>query len=382
MIPNLNYKNKLLIPPFIIALIFQISCAVPNSPPIITINGKPATLNNNKNNEAIIKSMFFDTSLLQENGKFTEKLLPKFLAQAFNENKLTDKSFSKESCLKAKSLGDQYGDDTLQLFLVTSTCNTGPASMYIIKESRNGVEEATNLHKITNVPGIKDIMAPKIQPGLPTLALPLAYISYPDKNITHYIAVMPSAKGKTLGDIIFAFNSEPSDYNKERVRRAFNILGNTIANFHKKFSVTTKGRVLGDTIAHGDFHPFNLFFDEIGGHFTFIDNETMEKAITKRISPNTDIGKLFFMPQSPDGPYQLFRIFGSIDLQTWIAIAVQSFVTGYASAYKNTQQNQVYKELQSMFNQHFDIPVTDKTAQQEQTVFRNAIDQMFNNLAK
>jgi hypothetical protein len=330
--------------------------------------------------QAMVQSISLDPSLLQADGKFTENSLPKFLAQAFNEKKLTDKSFSKQACLKAKSLGDQYGDNTLQLFLVTSTCDTGPASMYIVKESRNGVEEAANVQKIENVPGIRDIIAPKVQPGLPTIALPLAYITYPDKNTLHYIAVMPSAKGKTLGDIIATFNSEPSDYNKERVKRAFHILGSTIANFHKKFSVPTKGKLLGNTIAHGDFHPFNLFFDEIGGHFTFIDNETMEKAIQKRVSPSVDIGKLFFMPESLNGPYQLFRIFGSIDLPTWITIAVQSFVTGYANAYKNSQQNQVYNELKNMFNQHFDMPVADKTTQQEQTQFRNAINQMFKNI--
>src|SRR5579872_6109461 len=138
--------------------------------------------------DVVIRPMIFDTSLLQGNGQFTENSLPKFLAQAYQEKKLNNLDFSKEACLKAKSLGTQGGYNTLQLFLVTSTCNSGPASLYIIKEAREGIDEATKLKAIEQLPQIKDITAPKVKPGLPTIALPLAYFSYPDKQAVHYIA--------------------------------------------------------------------------------------------------------------------------------------------------------------------------------------------------
>src|SRR5579863_9171457 len=69
-----------------------------------------------------IKEITFDKSLLEPDGTFTEQSLPKFLAQAYQEKKLTNPDFSKEECLKAKKMDVQGSFNTLQLFQITSTC--------------------------------------------------------------------------------------------------------------------------------------------------------------------------------------------------------------------------------------------------------------------
>lgn len=337
--------------------------------------------------DVIMRPMIFDTTLLQENGQFTEQSLPKFLAQAYEEKKLTHQDFRKEACLKAKNLGTQGGYNTLQLFRITSTCSAGPASFYIIKEAREGIDEATKLKSLEKLPKLHDIIAPKTKPGLPSIALPIAYFAYPDKKALHYIAAMPSAKGKPLNDLLDNFKKNPSPELEEQLKRAFFILGKETANFHKLYSVPTKKNLLTPTLVHGDFHFFNLFFDENAGHFTFIDNESMAKSINNKMHPSVDIVKLFFMPFSINQTYQQFRdLIDGVNLEKWLNITVKNFVLGYANAYPKEQEQQVYAELKKIFNDPFSIAWVDFNENQLndiRTRYINPIfDQLMNNKTK
>jgi hypothetical protein len=333
--------------------------------------------------DVILRPMVFDTKQLNSDGSFTEQSLPKFLAQAYKEQKLRDPNFSKEACIKAKSLGTQGGYNTLQLFRVTSTCTNGQAALYIIKEARDGIGEATNLKLVENLPGMKDIIAPKVKNGFSSIAIPFAYFAYPDKQAAHYIAAMPSAKGKALNDIIDQFRKNQSEQNKETLNRAFQILGKETANFHKLFSKPVKGKILGLTLAHGDFHLFNLFFDEIDGHFTFIDNETMARSAQNRVSPSVDITKLFFMPFSSDDTYQQFRdLIKNIDLKVWHDIAIKNFALGYASAYPQNQQKQVLEELKKILNDPFEIKWVHFNGNQLTQIRKKYINPIFDELIK
>ncbi len=83
----------------------------------------------------------------------------------------------------------------------------------------------------------------------------------------HYIAAMPAAKGKVLSTILAEFRDNQSPQNKERLARAFRILGKETGAFHKRFMKPDPKIKVNRTVVHGDFHPFNLFYDEIGGHF-------------------------------------------------------------------------------------------------------------------
>jgi hypothetical protein len=331
----------------------------------------------------VVKKMDVDTSFFNQDGILTETSLPKFLSQAFTEKKLTNNDFSKEACLKAKNLGTQGGYNTLQLFLVTSTCHAKEASMYIVKEARHGLDEAVSLATIAAFPKMKDLIAPKITPGLPTLSLPIAYFSYPKNNAIHYIATMPAAKGKDLATLTNNFRQDQTPQNKEKLNRAFAILGKETANFHKRFMKAEKGKKLSNTVVHGDFHVFNLFFDEIGGHFTFIDNETIAQSLKNPVSPSVDLVKLFFMPFSTNTDYQQFRdLIAGIDLQTWFDIALKNFVTGYKDAYPAKDQKQVLQELQKMFTSDFKIQWVDFYDVQMKELRDKYIDPIFNELLK
>jgi len=331
----------------------------------------------------VVKKMNVDTSLLSPTGTLTESSLPKFLAQAFDEKKLTNLDFSKEACLKAKNLGTQGGYNTLQLFLVTSTCHAKEASMYIVKEARHGLDEALKLATVASFPKMKDLVAPNIAPGLPTISLPIAYFSYPKSESIHYLAAMPAAKGKDMATLIDKFRKDQSPQNRELLNRAFTILGKETANFHKRFMKKEKAKIIGKTIIHGDFHVFNLFFDEIGGHFTFIDNETIADYLKNPASPAIDIRKLFFMPLSINSTYQQFRdLIEGIDQQVWYDMALKNFVTGYKNAYPAAQQKEVLQELQKMFNENFEIKWVDFDNEQLTEIRKKYINPIFIELLK
>jgi hypothetical protein len=290
-----------------------------------------------------------DKSWLTSDGKLTEESVPKFLAKAYDEKKFTDDSFSKEACLKAKNIGAQGGLQTLQLFMVTSTCHHKEASMYIIKESYDGLSEASHLKAIEAFPGMKELVAPNKVAGLPSLALPFAYFSYSNSKM-HYIAAMPAAKGKVLTTILSEFRDNQSPQNKERLARAFRILGRETGAFHKRFMKPDPKIKVNKTVIHGDFHPFNLFFDEIGGHFTFIDNETMVHSLNEPRSPAVDIVELYIVPFTVNPEFQHFRdLIKGVDIKEWWNITLKNFLLGYLESYKPDERKQVLQEIKKMF---------------------------------
>lgn len=299
-----------------------------------------------------IEKVEFNKNLLTPEGKFTETSLPRFLAKAYREKKLLDDTFSKEACLKAKDIGSQGGMQTSQLFLVTSICHPTQASMYIIKEATSGITELESLREIEQFPGIKALITPKKVEGLPSIALPFAYFSYANGGM-HYIAAMPAAKGKPLSSIIVEFRDNQSPQNQEKLARAFKILGREISAFHKQFmKKNDTNTILGKTVVHGDFHFFNIFYDEIGGHFTLIDNESMIRSMNNGVSPSVDIMTLFMMPFTTDSGFTHFKdLIKGINIKTWCDIVVKNFVTGYLEPYKPTERKQVLQELKKIFNE-------------------------------
>lgn len=300
----------------------------------------------------IAPKIMFDKSLLTSEGNLTEESLPKFLAEAYREKKLKDDAFSKEACLKAKNIATEGGLQTLQLFLVTSTCHPKEASMYIIKEPSSGKIEAINLKEIEKFPGMKELIAPNVVKGLPSIALPFANFSYANGK-THYIAAMPAAKGKILANFITEFRVNQSPQNRERMSRAYRILGREISAFHKRFMKPVEGRILGNTVVHGDFHIFNIFYDEISGHFTLIDNESMAYSLHDLANPSVDLKQLFFVPFTLNFPK--FRdVIKGIDVKTWCSIALKDFLLGYLEPYKPTEHKQLLEEIKPMFDSFSD----------------------------
>lgn len=336
-------------------------------------------------NTTNIEKIEFDTSLLEQDGSFNEQSLPKFLAKAYNEKKIKNDDFSKEACLKAKKMNVQGSFNTLQLFLITSTCRPSQASLYIIKEARNGLQEANNLKAVENFSGMQELLAPKSPPkGLPNIALPLAYFSYSGTGGygLHYIAAMPAAKGKVLCEIVASFRDNQSPQNAEKIKRAYKILGNELANFHKRFSKPSQDSAIGKTITHGDFHCFNVFYDEIGGHFTFIDNETMAASLTKLKSPDDDILKPFLGLFSSSEAEERKNIIQGIDLKLWHNLAFKHFIEGYLDAYNKTEQKQVLQDLKAMFNSNSSFAWLEITQEKLQELRTNYINPVFDTIQK
>ncbi len=153
-------------------------------------------LNTLYSNTTVVHKMAINPALIKSNGNLTEDGLASILAQAYDEGKLKNKDFNAKQCLEVKSLGSGSGYNTVQLFRVTSTCTPStPPLLYIVKESKKGLTESTHLKQIEEYPGMKDLIAPKIVKGFPTISLPFFYFSYhPHHQNIHYIATMPEQK--------------------------------------------------------------------------------------------------------------------------------------------------------------------------------------------
>ncbi len=132
-----------------------------------------------------------------------------------------------------------------------------------------------------------------------------------------------------------------------------------------------KKTILGNTIIHGDFHPFNLFFDEIGGHFTFIDNESMSRSLYDPVSPSADIIELFIVPFTTNPEYQPFRdLIKGVNVKTWWEHNIEKFSSRLFRAIQNNRTHASVTRNKKMFAD-FNIPWADfdqqKTKKSERT---------------
>jgi hypothetical protein len=331
-------------------------------------------------NNLIIKPIKIDNSLLAADGSVIK--LAQLLSQAFKENKIINKAFSSENCMQVKNLGKGGGYNTLQLFLVSSTCS-GKEENYIIKEPRDGVHEAQQLSLVAESPKLKDLAVPKITPGLPSLALPVGFLSYSKDKKTHDLVIMPAALGADLASLILKFKKNQSKENRDLLSSAFLKLGEELGQWHKQNMKTTGTNRLGKTVVHGDFHPFNLFYDANKNHFTFIDNESIATSLKEPGDVSTDIIKLFFMPFSINTDYAQFRdLIDGIDLKTWFDISLKNFITGYRKSYAKNEQSKVLQELKNIFIKPFSIKWVDFYEEQLDNLRKQHFVPVFDELAR
>ncbi|HLJ30957.1 MAG TPA: hypothetical protein VKU36_00835 [Candidatus Babeliales bacterium] len=337
-------------------------------------------------NTTVIHKITVDASLLKSDGTITEEGLSSILAQAYNEGKLQNKDFNNKKCLKAKSLGAGSGYNTVQLFLVTSSCT--PSSqplLYIIKESKKGLTESTNLKKVEEFPGIKELLAPNIVPGFPTISLPFFYFSYhPYHQKVHYIAAMPAAEGMVLYDLLKEFQADQSQKNADRIKKAYYILGKELGNFHKKFmQPATTEKVLNPTVAHGDFHPHNIFYDEKTGHFTFIDDETIVRYLKNPQIPTIDFIRLIFLPFSTDNTrYEFKELLTGVNPQTYLNLVLTPFLKGYISVYAPEKRKQLLLDLKEIFTGKIDAHPLHFDQQNLNDITKKYIIPIFNQIEK
>jgi hypothetical protein len=302
------------------------------------------------NQTTVVHKMNIHPSLLKSNGNLTENGLASILAQAYGEGKLKNKNFNKKECLKVESLGSGSGYNTVQLFLVSSTCTPSlQPLLYIVKESKKGLTESTNLKQVEEYPGMKDLIAPNVVKDFPTIALPFFYFSYhPHHQNIHYIATMPAAKGSVLFDLLNEFRDDQSQKNADRIKKAYHILGKELGNFHKRFMQPIPGKKLGKTVAHGDLHVHNIFYD--GEHFTFIDDETMIRSFKKLKVPKIDFMRLIFPPfSSNDTIYQFKEIIKGVKPGTYLNLTLTPLIKAYISVFPAQDRKQLLHDLREIF---------------------------------
>ena len=283
---------------------------------------------------------------LYTNGQLTDATIPKFIETAFLNNPKFPE-FKSASCLSATNIRGQGGFFTKQLFSLTSTC-AGPSKSYIIKEPVHGLSESSRLHEIANFPGMNVMIEPNQQEGLPTLAAPVAYLSYEAMGMKHYLVVMPLAAGKMLCDVINDYKTKPD---KPDIARAYRRLGKEMANFQNRFMVNDDPKVLlGKSLQHGDMKCLNIFYDEKTNHFTFIDNEFMQLSLNNRQIRQMDNFRLLFGNLYQGEEPKIARNLDGIDLKTWYNLTVKSFVEGYVEVFPENQRAQVLEELRNLID--------------------------------
>jgi serine/threonine protein kinase len=274
-----------------------------------------------------------------------ENSVVQFIAEAFKDKKSEFPEFNSASCLKAKNIRGLGGYNTLQLFRLVSTC-LGQEQRFIVKEPRSGLKESTLLHEIADDQNLAQIVWPKEKPGFPTLALPIAYLSFVDENgQKRYILVMPEAPGKMLNEIVYDYKENL--ITDESIKKTYYRIGYELANFH---SLLTDGSdmILNKSVVHGDLKSLNIFYDEKTDHSTLIDNESVESYIKTPGSRLIDISRILFGHLQPDDPKVMYMLDG-LDRKKWYELSVKSFLEGYVDALPHDKKKSLL-ELQKLMN--------------------------------
>jgi hypothetical protein len=332
-------------------------------------------------NNQLIKH--YEKSLTHRNGFFTPNLLRFFLAQELYEKRLINKNFKNACDLTVEKLTHHGGYNTVQIFLVTATHNNTQESHYIIKESREGINEKKQLQELNKLTILHDIVIPRAKKGLPSIVLPHNYCEYRVNKKIHYLSIIPLAPGKPLRDLIIQFRDTQNESNKQLLSRAFLTLGRETANFHKLRCTPHKEKVIKNAMIHGDFHLLHIFFDEIADHCTFIDNASIARSIHTYTSPAVDIIKLFFMPFSTNRTYQQFRdLIKGIHLEIWHDITIKNFATGYTNTYSTAESIKALEEIKKIFNDPFTIPWVDFYDEELEEIRKKYINPLFDTLIK
>lgn len=241
-------------------------------------------------------SVGFDQALAS-NGIFTENSMKNFLVHAYKSGKIMDSSFSDAQNLEVKNLGTGGGSATLQLFLVK---NIKTGNEYIVKEVVKAKAEAFDLSLASHYKPLEKFTTSQGVDN-PIVVLPKAYLKYKDKKNTHYLIVMPKAPGVEFLKLMKEYIAQPTEKNKIRLQEAFTFLGKTLGNFHKNFMVNAQGRPDSSslqmlTLAHGDFHAKNVFYDESNKQIYWIDLEGLGKSVLRPKDVGDDLTHVTLFP--------------------------------------------------------------------------------------
>lgn len=300
------------------------------------------------------------------------------------------KDFSKPKCLQAKDLGGG-GANTAQLYLIKvnesclSNAPAGPSSgtftpKYILKETKKKSEEIRNLRQLhqSELKSIYDLASPKRSKDKIAITFDSLNIKYTFKNSNHYLSVLMIAPGSSLMNLskdlaasIKKGDSAQEHKNSDRLYYTFYAFGKNLGELHRRFmDVTKDGKLLGNSVVHGDLHMENVFafmtdialkqlatgkeftekeIDEIIKNIliSLIDNESFAKSLKEKRPVAVDLFVLYAFTVS-----QFKSQYGfpkEISLTKWHNVMLKPFLLGYMSNWPTNQRPQLIRELKSIY---------------------------------
>jgi hypothetical protein len=262
---------------------------------------------------------------LPKNGKLKPEDVQRITQVLVNARVLKiPKELVEPDCLHVEPLTER-GFFTGQLFGITyrSACLPGVQAggqddflpLYVLKETKNWGRENDHFKKINN----SSLTAEKVvtrellknyhkspENDLPRIAFSDATIVLSTSKKDRYFSFMQMARGKSIHDYLVGLGVslylDRTDKEKrlEQARRMFRSLGRSSANLHIKYQWNryprpNNGQLLPTSMAHGDFHASNIFYNAESDEVSFIDIETFAFSIEEPVVGASDLTDFYWL---------------------------------------------------------------------------------------
>jgi hypothetical protein len=226
-------------------------------------------------------------------GNLTETAITYYLQQ----KKLLNKNVFDNQFVRVENISDKAGEGSTALFLIKvlpglSLPGGGQTNealpVYVLKASKNCLEEASKLQKI-NSEMFHQVR--RVHSDTARVSLLEDVITYFDfQSRPHCYLLLHAARGKTFEEFV-----RETTQDKE-VLEAYRQLGRTVGAFQyqhfktKPVTLDEGGFLSLETYVHADIHSNNIVFHPFTKKVTFIDNSKFEVG-----SPHTDLFQLMEM---------------------------------------------------------------------------------------
>lgn len=294
----------------------------------------------------IIKEIVLpDAIKTTETGSLTPESLISFLDICTEQNHIDRNLLGDLSHACVSELIDHY---VIQpVFLLNSQHGS-----YIIRELTFGQEKVARLTCGQCTKPLQPFIHPNYQDCLPCFIFPICYLGYQAKGSEHILAIMPQANGKQLSEYMIAFKKNPDEENLNHARRAYYALGRSWARLQQMFMKHDDSTVIGESLTHGDFHHYHIFFDEASDKVSVIDNEYLAYYFTYQRNATADITNFFDETLGPSLTKPEF--YHGFQKETWLKATLRAFIAGYLSTYTPAEKIPAIKQIRQAFIEKID----------------------------
>ena len=270
----------------------------------------------------------------------------------------------KTNCLSVTPLA-QKSSQVLSLFAVSesSKCQypTAPETMtglYIVKQLKRGVREASRLQMIRESPLNQFALSdPNRDPNFPAIALDhLSFYFKTSKGKQQYVSVLPLAPGQSIFQYLksyaLAFKKGKTGTIQEKValnsqenqiRKVMTSLGTKMARLHKRYMTRRNGHLTGKSFGtYGDFHGNNVFSTN-DGDIVIIDPESFVYALKKARPVGKDLTRVYTFSTLRNASHQNQRA-GNVDMTTWHTTVIKPLFKAYIKTFSYNGNGTFNKE--------------------------------------